>query len=164
MFGEFSMLRAAIGFLLVFVTGCAYSYRMNVDEAIPTSKTAEITFSNVIKMAEIDGEEFKPKFSIWVHGSHTVTLQPGKHTFRFRYDAVSQRGGYYTPGYTTLTRELEPDKRYELTSKISKGRIHFSIIELKKSEGNNSSGQSTTDSCADGGTPSNCSQDANVRH
>ena len=122
--------------LSAMLSACAYSYRIGVDENESTEKFAKIQFSNTVKVSEIDNKKFDPKFSIWVQGSHEVALPPGYHTFKFRYNAVSMRGGYYTDSDTILGAALEAGKRYEIATKFEAGKVFFQIRPLEDSPKN----------------------------
>lgn len=119
----------------LLLTSCAYTYDLSKpSQSASNIEATTIKFSNTIKVSSIDSQPFKPKFSVWVYGSHQITLPPGIHTFRFRYNAVSMNGGAYTNEDTILSKYLEAGKNYEIDSKFSGGRIRFMIIEEGKTD------------------------------
>jgi len=118
-------------FLLVFmslISGCAYNYHLGVAESAAVETFTTVKFSNRIKVSSIDGEEFSPKFSIWVDGSHTLRLPPGMHSFVFVYNAVSQNGGYYTKDPVEISRYFLAGETYEIKYKFEGGKILFEIV------------------------------------
>lgn len=114
-------------------SGCAYSYRIGVSEDAALTDVATVVFSNRIKMAEIDGKEFKPKYSPWVDGWHTVYLPAGPHSFTFLYNGVGGYGGYYTQDFSSLYGYLDPGKKYEISYEITGSRIMFMIKDIEHS-------------------------------
>jgi hypothetical protein len=145
----------------MWLSGCAYTYDMGVKDG--SSEAATLTFSNRIKMAEIDEQLFEPKYSIWVDGSHTVHLPAGLHKFRFRYDAVGGYGGYYTRDFISLSRYLEPGQTYELQYKSQGSRIYFEILNTSLSQQPSEPVPGKSEGCTDADA-SACSQDAKVSH
>jgi hypothetical protein len=113
-----------------FLAACSYNYKLTQDENAAPETVATIKFSNKIKVSEIDGKTFERKFSIWVEGSHEITLPPGSHSFKFKYDARSLNGGWYTDNDTVLTRYLEAGTKYELTASVRNGRVFFAILPI----------------------------------
>lgn len=113
-----------------FLAACSYNYKLTPDENPAPETVATITFSNKIKVTELDGKPFERKFSIWVEGSHELTLPPGIHSFKFRYDARGGYGGWYTDKDTVLSRYLEPGTKYELKATLRDGRVFFSILPI----------------------------------
>lgn len=120
--------------ILVILSGCAYTYEMGVKQGTPSSEITTIYFSNHIKIAEIDGDAFEPKFSIWKDGSHTIHLPPGRHSFTFRYQDVGGNGGFYTRDFKTLSKSMKSGKKYEIASKIHGSRIFFELKEMLKED------------------------------
>ncbi len=127
-----------------FLTACSYNYKLTPDENPAPETVATIQFSNKIKVTELDGQPFERKFSIWVEGSHELTLPPGNHSFKFRYDARSLNGGWYTDKDLVLNRYLEAGTKYELKATLRDGRVFFAILPIPEL----ASQTSTASTCA----------------
>ncbi|MFZ2266880.1 MAG: hypothetical protein WAV95_04800 [Azonexus sp.] len=124
------MKRLFCALISLFFAGCAYNYKLPNTSDTPPEGFAKIRFSNTIKVSQIDDLPFQPKFSIWVGGSHEVTLPAGPHTFRFKYNAVSMNGGYYTKNDSVVSRYLDAGEEYEITSSFREQRIYFAIARI----------------------------------
>lgn len=115
--------------LCMALSACAYNYNLGVDPALPKSQSSSITFDNRVKVSRIDGKDFSRMSSMWVHGSHTINMSPGYHTFQLRYDGRSLNGGIYTKDDVVISGVLEKGKSYILESKIEGNQILFYVIE-----------------------------------
>ena len=115
--------------LCMVLSACAYNYNLGVDPTLPKSESSSITFDNRVKVSLIDGKDFSTLPSMWVHGSHTINMNPGYHTFQLRYDGRSLDGGIYTRDDVVIGGMLEKGKCYKLESKIEGSRMLFYVVE-----------------------------------
>ena len=110
------------------LSACSYHYQLTRPGESPGGPTATMIFANQIKVDQIDGKPFHEKFSVWVNGLHTLTLDAGYHTFRFRYSNVGGLGGSYTANDITLGKYLDPGETYKIaTIYTHPGTIGFRI-------------------------------------
>ncbi len=116
--------------LSLVLSSCAYTSNIGVKEGTPASQLATITFPNTIEVEKIDNKEFDQKGGIWQHGSQTVNLAPGMHSFTFHYSEDTPYGGNFTRDATTLEASLRAGHYYDITHEVRGSRMHFTISDL----------------------------------
>lgn len=113
--------------LALSLCGCSHSYRMGVANDAPASEVAQVTFFNELQVLEIDGQAFKMEFALSKFAEHTVHLPPGRHSFKFRYEAYEGARRYFTEDPTTLSHDLEAGQKYWIRYFTSGANIRFRI-------------------------------------
>lgn len=115
----------------------AANYRIGLDGPVEAQKIATLKASFYFRFSEIDGKAFDQESTILAHGTSTIQLQEGLHSFKFKYCDCNLSHMIYTKEDSYLEARLVGGKVYEIHEVIGNNmKISFFIREVSPTSTN----------------------------
>ena len=117
---------------ILLLSGCSYNYSVGVSSDLNPQEYTSIRFTNKVKITKIDGVEFKRKVTPFVDDKHTVKLNPGVHSFEFKYSSKPLSGNWsYALGSTEMSHDMKAGVHYEIKYSIDGNKVSYEIAEIE---------------------------------